>query len=178
MGAVSRGTATRRGGMSVGRRLHIWLLTQIGPLTVSPSDSAASLMRDAARRRPNRAVNHTGVDRHARARRRLKVHVITGEFDHHERAIGIESLRRDRRGRQIAGAQRSGCPFNEVVDALLRTYPLEYMVMAGKHDIYAVLDEQGFEHLPQIDGRTVIPSRGVQRVMEVTDLPVSIAGLP
>src|SRR5674536_87247 len=84
------------------------------------------------RDRPNRAVNHTGVDRHARARRRLKVHVITGEFDHHKRAIGIESLRRDRRGRQIAGAQRSGCPFNEVVDALLRTYPLEYMVMAGK----------------------------------------------
>jgi len=47
--------------------------------------------------------------------------------------------------------------------------------MSGKHDVHAVFEEQRLELFAQRDIRTVRTARGVDRMMEVHDLPVRAA---
>src|SRR5579864_5346531 len=133
----------------------------------------SSLMGDASGRRSNRAVNDAGVHAHAYPRRRLKVEVVAGDFDHHERPIGVEPFGRDRGWRQVARAQFAGGPFGEVVDPVLRQHALVHVVVAGEYRIHAVRHEERFEGLPKVHVRSVKRTRRVEGMMEVTDLPVS-----
>jgi hypothetical protein len=54
--------------------------------------------------------------------------------------------------------------------------PFVEVLVPGEHDVHPVLDEQRFHLRAQVDFRTVPAAGGIQRVMEVGDLPPIVRG--
>jgi hypothetical protein len=57
------------------------------------------------------------------------------------------------------------------MDPVLRLESLIEVLVPREHDIYAVFQEQGLEYRPQLEIRTMPLARGIQWMMEETDLP-------
>jgi hypothetical protein len=60
---------------------------------------------------------------------------------------------------------------DEVRNPLLRHEPFVDVIVTGVHHVDTVADEQRLECDPQLDLGTVTFTVGIQRVMEVCDLP-------
>ena len=77
-----------------------------------------------------------------------------------------------RRRPDVAPTQLAARPVDEVRDALLRLDAFVDVVVAGEHDVDAVLDEQRLEDDAQLDLRAVPAAVRIERMVEVADLPV------
>ena len=100
-----------------------------------------------------------------------KEHLVAGDLHQHERLVLIEAGGGHRRRLQVALAQLPARALDEIGDALLRLDPLVDVLVAREHDADAVPHEQRLEQHAQLDVRAVATAVGVERMVEVGDLP-------
>src|SRR5262249_14370516 len=113
------------------------------------------------------------VDGGTTARDCLEVHLVTIDFDEHEGAVGVESDHIEIAGlANVVVAQFSGVAYEEKIDSLLRFDSFVDMFMAAPHRIDAVLGEKRHELIAKIYVRPMKLSAGVERMMEISNLPL------
>src|SRR5579864_688853 len=125
--------------------------------------------------RPHRSRKSSGIDYVADPRQGLEVQFVAGDFNQHERAIGVESPILYGGSFQITRAQLTGGTFCEVVDASLRVHALVNVVVTRKYGVNAIFNEYGFKKRAQFRVRTVSLARRIERVMEEADLPIFVS---
>ncbi len=117
-------------------------------------------------------MNHTRIDDRVSSRDNLKLHDTLLNLDDDEGHVLIEGSRPLRRARtEIAAAKLARRAAYEVGDAALWHEALVHVIVAAEDDLHAVLDEERLENSPEIHLRPVAARGGVQRVMEIRNLP-------
>ena len=111
------------------------------------------------------------IDDAAVQRDGLKREPVAGDLDEHEGPVFGEGCGRHRRWRHAAPPQLPAGSFDEVGDALLRLDALVEVLVPGEDDVHAVADQQRLDHRAQLQGGAVSIAVGVERMMEVDDLP-------
>jgi hypothetical protein len=99
------------------------------------------------------------------------VHLVAVDLEDHEVVTLVERLCGVLPA-DVASPQFSGASRDEVMDALLRLQPLVKVLVAGKHDVDAIFQEQGLQLIAQRRIRAVPAAGRVDGMMEVRDLPV------
>ena len=119
------------------------------------------------------SLNDAGVDDLADLGDRVEVELVAVDLGGEERVIGVEAdLRQAALPVDVAPTELPAGSGDEVDDALLRLDPLVEVIVTGEHDADARLQKQRLEHGRQVGVRSVTLARGVERMVEVRNLPV------
>src|SRR5712692_6461747 len=87
----------------------------------------------------------------------LKIELVAGDFDQHERPVSVEAFDSVRRWLEVMKTQFPGVSQDEVVDPIMRLDSLVDMIVPGKNDVDSVFLEDRFEQRSQIRIGTVKP---------------------
>ena len=100
--------------------------------------------------------DEAGVDHLTGARDRVEVELVAVDLRDEESAIGVVSLRRNRRPLvEVAAPQLAARADHEMHDAVLRLRALVDVIVTGEDHAHVVLDEDRLEDLLQIVARAM-----------------------
>ena len=85
----------------------------------------------------------------------MEIHFVGGDFDEHERAVGVEAFVGDGCFIQIIGTQFAGRAFRKIINSMLWMDALVNVFMAGENYVDAIFDEERLKDLADVSGRAV-----------------------
>src|SRR6478672_7056553 len=117
-------------------------------------------------------LNRTGIDGRTGSGDHLEGQPAAIDFHEHETEILIEGSCGHGGAPGIAASQLTRGALDKVEDPFLRGQPFIDVVVARKDDADTVCDEQRLEQHTHVDRRPMRATIGVERMMEITDLPL------